>query len=164
MRGGPPGKEVVLYEYNATDHKRFVDEWFADFSGKLHCDGDPFFDLMFERKDVQASYCNIHARRKFEPVAKASNGKGNGLATQAMRFYKRIYRIEQQVKNNKMNPDQRYALRLEKTRPIMEEYRQWLDDNYPTVLPKSPLGKAMAYCLKYWDGLCSFLEDGRLEG
>ena len=62
-----------------------------------------------------------------------------------------------------MNPDQRYALRLEKTRPIMEEYRQWLDDNYPTVLPKSPLGKAMAYCLKYWDGLCSFLEDGRLE-
>jgi len=45
----------------------------------------------------------------------------------------------------------------------MDEFKQWLDINYPTVLPKSPLGKAFNYCLKYWDGLCAFLEDGRLK-
>jgi len=39
----------------------------------------------------------------------------------------------------------------------------WLDEHYPQVLPKSPLGKAMKCCLKYWDGLCAFLKDGRLE-
>ena len=31
------------------------------------------------------------------------------------------------------------------------------------VLPKSGLGKAFNYCLKHWDGLCRFLDDGRLE-
>jgi len=80
-----------------------------------------------------------------------------------MKFYKRIYTIERLAKDEKMNPDERLALRQLRTKPIMDEFKQWLDINFPTVLPKSPLGKAFNYCLKYWDGLCAFLEDGRLE-
>ena len=38
--GGPPGKEAILYEYNAHKHKLFVNDWFAGFKGKLHCDAD----------------------------------------------------------------------------------------------------------------------------
>ena len=34
---------------------------------------------------------------------------------------------------------------------------------HPTVLPQSPLGKAIHYCIKLWPGLTRFLEDGRLE-
>lgn len=34
---------------------------------------------------------------------------------------------------------------------------------FPTVLPQSPLGKAMQYCINLWPGLTRFLEDGRLE-
>jgi transposase len=45
----------------------------------------------------------------------------------------------------------------------MAAFKVWPDEYYPTVLPKSPLGKAMNYCLKYWGGLCEFLSDGRLE-
>jgi transposase len=161
FRGGSPGKEAVLYEYNATDHKHFVNDWFAGFNGTLHCDCDPFFDLLFTPSGVNPSFCNTHARRKFEPIANAT--QGNGLAKQAMAFYKRIYRIERHAKNEKMTTTQRYELRQQRTKPIMEEFKQWLDDHYPTVLPKSPLGRAFAYCLKHWDGLCVFLNDGRLE-
>ena len=52
FRGGAPGKEVILYEYNAIEHKHFVNDWFAGFSGTLHCDADPFFDLLFSGNDV----------------------------------------------------------------------------------------------------------------
>jgi transposase len=31
------------------------------------------------------------------------------------------------------------------------------------VLPKSGIGKAIAYCLNQWDKLVAFLKDGRLE-
>lgn len=62
-----------------------------------------------------------------------------------------------------MAPEQRYALRQQETKPIMVEFKRWLDEHYLTVLPKSPLGKAFSYCLNYWDGLCRFLDDGRLE-
>jgi hypothetical protein len=33
----------------------------------------------------------------------------------------------------------------------------------PASAGKSPLGEALAYIAKYWDGLCSFLADGRIE-
>lgn len=46
---------------------------------------------------------------------------------------------------------------------MIESLKTWLDQHYPLTLPKSSLGKAMAYCLRYWDGLCTFLNDGRIE-
>jgi transposase len=100
FRGGAPGKEVILYEYNALKHKHFVNDWFAGFSGSLHCDADPFFERLFSGDEVNASFCNAHARRKFEPIANAT--KGDGLAKEAMRFYRRIYRFERLAKDEKM--------------------------------------------------------------
>ncbi len=159
IRGGPPDKSVILYEYNDKLHKAFVKNWFEGFSGYLEVDGDNFFELVGEV--TKLVNCNIHARRKFEPIAQGTKGKG--LAKEAMRFYKELYKVEREAKNNNLSPAQRYALRQEKSKPLMDNFKKWLDDLYPTVLPQSPLGKAMNYCLNLWSGLTGFLEDGRLE-
>ncbi len=45
----------------------------------------------------------------------------------------------------------------------MAELSQWLTQNRARLSPKSNLGEAMAYLAKYWDGLQSFLTDGRVE-
>ena len=161
FRGGSPGEVVILYDYNAMDHKGFVDRWFAGFQGALHCDADPFFDTLFSRENIIENNCNAHARRKFEPIATAA--KGSGLAKHAMRIYQQLYRTERWAKDNNLTPEQRYQLRQDKSKPIMDTFKDWLDELYPLVLPKSPLGKAMAYCLNHWQGLCEFLNDGRLE-
>lgn len=159
IRGGPPDKSVILYEYNEKLHKQFVKTWFEGFNGYLHVDGDDFFELIGEIANLVN--CNSHARRKFEPIAQASKGKG--LAKEAMRFFKELYKIEREAKNNKLTPEQRYQLRQEKSKPLMNKFKKWLDEMIPTVLPKSALGKAMAYCINLWPGLTRFLEDGRLE-
>lgn len=125
FRGGPPEKKVVLYEYNALAHKGFVNDWFAGFTGTLHCDADPFFELLFQAKSVNPSYCNAHARRKFEVVAKAAQKEG--LAHEAMRFYKRVYLVEREAKIKSFTPKQRQELREEKTKPLMETFKDWLD-------------------------------------
>lgn len=159
IRGGPPEKSVVLYEYNDVQHKQFVNDWFEGFQGYLHVDGDNFFDLVGQTAHIVN--CNAHARRKFEPIARAS--KGSGVAKEAMRFFKELYKIEREAKNNQLSPELRYALRQKKSKPLMDKFKVWLDEIYPTVLPKSPLGIAINYCIKFWDGLTRFLEDGRLE-
>ena len=159
VRGGPPDKSVILYDYNNKLHKQFVKEWFEGFKGYLHTDGDNFFELIGEY--VALVNCNAHARRKFEPVAQGA--KGTGLAKEAMRFFKELYKIEREAKNNKLSPEQRYELRQRKSKPLMEKFKVWLDDMYPTVLPQSALGKAMTYCINLWSGLTRFLNDGRLE-
>ena len=62
-----------------------------------------------------------------------------------------------------MNANESYKYMLKCAKPLLDEHKKWLDANYPTVLPKSPLGKAFAYSLKRWDGLVRYLKDGRLE-
>ena len=84
MRGGPPEKSVILYEYNDVQHKQFVSDWFEGFSGYLHVDGDNFFEQVGQTAKIVNR--NAHARRKFEPIARAS--KGSGIAKEAMRFFK----------------------------------------------------------------------------
>ena len=53
--------------------------------------------------------------------------------------------------------------RLEKAKPLLEEYFAWAEKNEPIVLPKSKLGEAISYSLKQRKYLESFLLDGRLE-
>jgi transposase len=160
IRGGPPDKSVILYDYNDVEHKQFVHDWFVGFKGYLHVDGDNFFDLVGS-SNASIVNCNAHARRKFEPIAKSNKGKG--IAKEAMRFFKELYKIEREAKNNQLSPEQRYQLRQKKSKPLMEEFNAWIDRIHPTLLPQSSLGKAVNYCIKYRNGLMRFLEDGRLE-
>ncbi len=161
FRGGSPDNKVVIYEYNAQNHKSYLLNWFAGFKGSIHADADPFFEDLAAHPDIHMSYCNAHSRRKFEPIAKAV--KTDGIAHHAMCTYRKLYKIEREAKNNNLSDEQRYQLRLEKSKPILDEFKLWLDEIYPTVLPKSSLGKAVAYVLNHWDGLIHYLSDGRLE-
>lgn len=174
MRGGRPDKKVIFYDYNATKHKLFLANWFDGFFGFLHTDAQNIFDDLENSNEhsnfkINLVYCNAHARRKFEKIAKAT--KTDGLAKIAMRVYKKLYKIERALKNTKeqqkLSPEEFYQLRhktrQEKSKPIMEEFKIWLDKNHPETLPESPLGKAFFYALKHWGGLIRFLEDGKLE-
>lgn len=161
IRGGPPDKSVVLYEYNATQHKHFVDKTLEGFAGHIHMDADNFFDKLTEDDNVTAVFCMAHARRYFEKITKRV--KKQGLSHQAVRYIKQLYRVEREAKDNALSPQQRYQLRLEKTKPILDEFQKWLDDNVNHLVPDSPLEKAFNYCIKHWQGLIAFLSDGRLE-
>lgn len=161
MRGGPPNESVILYDYNDREHKQFVVDWFEGFNGYLHVDGDNFFEAVGDLPDKKLVNCNSHARRKFEPIAQSAKKKG--LAKEALRLYKALYKIERDAKNQQLTPDQRYALRQQESKPLLEKFKTWLDEQHQTVLPQSPLGKAFNYCINRWPGLIRFLDDGRLE-
>jgi len=161
MRGGPPGKGVVLYDYNAKQHKLFLADLLSGYKGYLHVDASGLFEDLILGGLIFLCKCNAHARRKFEEIIKAT--KSPGLAKEAMRFYREIYKIERAAKEQKLSPEDRYLLRLEKSAPLMAEFKKWLDEKQPRTLPKSAIGKAIQYCLNHWEGLTMFLKDGRLE-
>ena len=161
IRGGPPGQEVVLYEYNAAKHKLFLADYLLDYHGYLHVDAANTFDDLPAGELIILSYCNAHARRKFEQIMKTA--KKPGLAKEVVFIYKRLYKVEREAKQLKFTPAERYQLRQEKAKPIMDELKILLDEYVDKVLPKSPLGQAIQYCLSHWKGLNEFLNDGRLE-
>lgn len=161
LQGGPPSRRVVLYGYAYQEYQVFLDNWLEGFQGTIHMDASSIFNLLLSDPNVDPSYCHAHVRRKFEAVKK--HAKKQGLAHDALRFYKKLYRIERAAKKENMTPEQRYQLRLNESKTLLDEFKEWLDKHVNHVLPKSPLGKAFQYCLKRWDDLLRFLDDGRLE-
>lgn len=162
VRGGPPGKEVTVFEYNAYLPKEYLVDFFTDYKGYIHADASSVYDKMAKSPDITLSYCHAHARRKFEPIEKAGKGKAV-LATAAMRMFQALYKIEREAKEKNLSPEARYLLRKEKSVPILTGFKKWLDEYKDKVLPKSPIGQAIQYCLNHWEGFLTYLKDGRLE-
>jgi transposase len=53
-------------------------------------------------------------------------------------------------------------MRQERSLAVLTELRQWLLDQTPQLLPKSPIGQATAYALRHWQALTRYLDDGLL--
>jgi hypothetical protein len=103
--------------------------------------------------------CNVHARRKFVEVADLM--KAPGRAHEALRFYKALFRIERQIAP--LSDEERHEQRQRRSVPILESFKQWLDVQVQTVLPKSGLGEAIGYALRHWEALCRYTQAGYLE-
>ena len=56
-----------------------------------------------------------------------------------------------------------YQLRQEKARPLLDEFKGWLETNQSLTPPKGLLGRAISYTLANWEKLIIYLEDGRLR-
>ncbi len=162
IRGGPPDKEVTLFEYNGYSQKDYVDELFDGYKGFIHTDADPVFNKVSEQPGITLSLCNAHARRKFEQIYKSTKKK-DGLAKHAMKVFQELYKIERDATERGLTTQERVELRQREIKPIMMAFKDWLDDKSDLVMPKSPIGKAIAYSRSHWDGLIVFLEDGRLR-
>ncbi len=54
-------------------------------------------------------------------------------------------------------------LRLKESLPVINELGKWIFDEIKDTLPKSQIGKAMAYAYLRWDMLSEYLRDGNLQ-
>jgi transposase len=73
----------------------------------------------------------------------------------------KLYEVERRIRGTAA--EHRHAVRLEKSQPILDEIKTWLDDKATKVLPKGLLGEAIQYTRKQWPILVTFLQDGHLE-
>ncbi|CEP35289.1 Integron integrase [Halomonas sp. R57-5] len=71
---------------------------------------------------------------------------------------RKLYGVEKQAKA--LAPEARQTLRDQKSRPLIDQLRTWLDKSLAQVLPKSALGKALHYLDHQWPRLTRFLDDG----
>jgi len=76
---------------------------------------------------------------------------------------KRLYAIESYAKKENMTPEQRHALRLEKAKPMLDYFKQWMNHHQSEVPPKLPLGKAFTYAQNEWNRMMHYLDNGRID-
>ena len=113
---------IVLYEYQPTRAGQHAKNFVGDFTGYLQTDGFPGYHIFNTKEDtVKLLGCMAHARRKFDDALKAlpkDKRKKAGLVQTAISKIARLYAIEKQLKNSK--PEQRYLIRLEKSKTILD--------------------------------------------
>ncbi|GAW36771.1 transposase IS66 family protein [Roseovarius sp. A-2] len=130
------------------------------FSGILQVDGYAGYNRLLKRptQDVTPAYCWAHARRKPHEVTQSSTAP---IAQEGLIQIQALYRIEKDLRG--LSADQRCAAKQDRSKPIIDAFELWLAQHRARVSTKSLTGEALKYIAKYWNGLCLFLDDGRIE-
>lgn len=167
-RGGDPDRPALVYQYHPSRSGEVVSQYLKGYKGYVQSDGFSGYDFMDHHPDIIHVGCWAHVRRKFVDVVKASGNRKSvkgrtGNAEKAIEYIRRLYAIEKSAGERELSYQELYAERRKYAKPILDEFKEWLDEISPKTPPKGLLGMAVSYTLKQWDRLVRYLEDGRLR-
>lgn len=164
QRGGPPEKPVILFDYDVGRSQSVPLRLLDGFNGTIQTDGYAGYYAVVKQNDLVHLGCWAHARRKFTEAVKAQ-GKGKnknkktGKAQRGLAFIQKLYKIEKTLLN--LKTEERFIERKQQSQPILDKFKDWLDENISTVPPKSAVGIALHYLNNQWDRLIRYTKDGR---
>ncbi|MEK6482572.1 IS66 family transposase [Catalinimonas sp. 4WD22] len=154
-----PEEKLVLFDYQKGRNREGPKQLLKSYQGYLQTDGYQAYDQFEDREDIVPVGCLAHARRYFEHAKDSDPVRSE----HALLLIQQLYAVERQAREQNLNHEQRYQLRQEKSVPVMDALGQWLVNEYPTVLPKSKIGKAFYYLIGRYNKIYLYLQDGRLE-
>ena len=144
--------KAVIYQFarsRAGEHARHM---LQDFRGSLITDDYAGYKALFREGAIQEAGCWAHARRKFFEAHKLNQSE---IAQQALQTIAQLYAIEAEVKDSP--EDERLRIRQEKSRPLLDEFKAWLQATRPTLFNADVTAKAIDYTLNRWVALCAHL-------
>ena len=127
-------------------------------SGTLVCDQYAGYDRALDARVFPqriAAGCVVHARRKFDELAKAG---ASAVAVEAIGRIGAIYHVEGQFTG--MDASQRLAARQQLTKSLWQEMHVWLKLERARVADGGATAGAIDYSLNHWASLTRHLEDG----
>jgi len=150
MRTGATKTPLVYFTYDPSRSGAVAKELLGGYSDLVMSDG--YAGYNFIEVDRHA-HCWAHARRKFTDALKI---KKTSPAKEMIELISKLYQIESELIES--SDEDRLLARETRSKVIIETIQAWLVEKQPKVAPKSKLGEAIAYSLKYWNGLTLFLE------
>jgi len=151
-------RRLVLYQ-TSVGH---AGEWFDEILGKRE-PGLPVPTLMSDalssnhvtNKKFIMALCNSHGRRGFSELAYQCPDE----TLYALELYAGVWANDTHCKEQGFDRKQRQAYHFQHSLPLMNELKQWCQAQTAEggpVEPNSNLGRAMAYFVRHYEGLCAF--------
>lgn len=156
-----PRPPAVVYLYSDNRKGEHPAEHLAGFAGVIQVDGYACYNTIARNasdKSIVLAYCWAHARRKFFDLHKATDSP---IAAGFLRRVTALYAIEADIRGRPA--EQRKAARQSHSKPLVLDMKAWLMERLGEISGKSKLAENIRYVLGHWDGLCVFLDDGRVE-
>ena len=166
MRGGPPDKTVVMFNYDKSRGKAVAQRLLDGFEGKyFQSDGYAGYDGACKAKGITHLGCWDHARRKFidsiNAAPKAGKSAKPSVAHMAVSKIDALYRIERQIET--WDDEKTRLYRQEHSVSKLDALKLWLEEREPKVDRDSKTGKAIRYTLNQWEKLVRYCEHGALN-
>ena len=155
---------VVTMKYANSRKSSVPTALFTGFSGYLQTDGYAGYNQVVSQEGMTHLACWAHARRKFADIVKSnvSDGQSKKYANEAITLIKKLYKIEKEIKDDP--PDIRYKIRQEKSYPIINTLRDWLDGKFFKAQQLGgSIAKAFVYLNNQFSKLEVYITDGRLS-
>lgn len=146
------------YDYGSRAQKVAL-QLFKDYQGVIQTDGYAVYDIYENKKGVLPIGCWAHARRKFEEALKEDQAR----ASYALEQIGLLYQVERRADKEKLSDEERSELRSRLAYPIMVAFEKWMLREYPKVLPKGRIGKALRYTYNIYHKLTRYHLDGKLK-
>ena len=156
---GRPGGGVV-FDFRLGRGRDGPKKFLGQFEGILQTDGYGAYDHVGGPEIVHAG-CWSHSRRKFFEAAKLN--PSDAVATRIVARIDELFGIDALAREQNLDHAARHALRLERSKPLLEVIRTEVEAARDASLPSSALGKAANYTLSLWRKLTRFLEYPELE-
>ena len=172
--GGPPGQRIILYDYIASRTTAALKQLFVGpdgpYQGKLISDGlERYDDIAAELKLLHFG-CLTHCRTMFFKARKVSQLPSS--RTLANAAHGGLHRSGLSGRGTDQGAAGRVCssagktlpletvrtLRQEKSKPILEKFKAWVDELLPGTPPNSALGKALGYTSRQWPKLVRHLD------
>lgn len=155
----PEERKLYFHYDEGSRSQRVAIAILKDFRGAVQSDGYGAYNIYENKKGVLLLGCWAHARRKFEQSLKNDPVR----AQFALEQIQLLYRLERQAEEEALSKVEVETLRRQKAYPILRAFEKWLDGQYAQVLPKSPIGQAIAYTYNIYPRLVRYVLDGRYK-
>jgi transposase len=149
---------AVWFAYSPDRKGEHPREHLKKFQGTLQADGYAGFDQIYEAGSIHEAACWAHVRRKFYDIQVAHKSV---VAAEALERIAALYAIEKEIHGRL--PEERRAVRKERSRPLLESLKQWLEEVLGQLSKKSDTAMAVRYALGRWEALLRYCDDGHLE-
>jgi hypothetical protein len=146
---------VVCYHYSPSRAGKIAQQLHSGFTGALQCDGYYGYNAIADA--VEHVGCWAHVRRKF--FDDANTDKRHFRPSVGLSLINQMSKLEQQWRE--LPGDQRHQARQRELAPLIKQFWEWCDQ--VDVLPKTRLGKAVAYARGQRAALNRVLDYGEID-
>jgi transposase len=146
-----------------------IDAFLKDqsYRGYLNADAHNVYDHLFADGAIVEVGCWAHCRRHFYEARQSDPARSHLVLARI----RQLYEVEKEAKAIITRDELagveadalRRQLRQEQAFPVVTALCHWLEQEQPAVLPKSPIGQAIAYARRHWQALTRYLDAGFLD-
>ena len=147
----------VFFRFSLSKEKKEATALLEDFSGYAQADAYSGHNQVMSKSSITEVGCWAHAIRRFKAALEAHPLDTPEILTDIGKLYK----IEEDIRT--MTAQQRYEIRQQRSAPVVNDLFNQFKQVGQKVVPKSPLGEAVRYCLNQEKPLRAYLKDGRLR-